>query len=256
MKYIIFSIFIFLLTNCDNTIIVPSYKVEFPSVPSEWLSLLGNPDWRLEWFDANAEKQVLEISGDQSPNIQILETWTTPIIAYPFWESRNIAPNFMYPAGALFPFDVSGDKIHLTWSGGVDAFLYLELASNFKEPEKGTPRYPHYFNWIRFRERFKGNGINENVKHDPWLADWKSIAVKTSQSGFDRRRIVPLSQKDVAIPIQYEGYWIGSSPFAKPIHQKKEEDLSLKLSEKTETYISTLGILRCTKNIWILIPFK
>ncbi|MDR0475627.1 MAG: hypothetical protein LBH43_18385 [Treponema sp.] len=44
-------------------------------------------------------------------------------------------------------------------------------------PKKpGTPRIPWYFDWPRFRELMDSSDIPEEVRLDPWTADWKTIA--------------------------------------------------------------------------------
>ena len=248
----------FLSCKNDFSFSANRYEIELPAVPASWIDILGNPQWRIEWMSSDNTKKIADIQSGQSLSIHIAEEWTTPVIAYPFWSQFDIIPEIMKPAGALFPFDVRGDKIYLSWRGGVDAFFYIELAVNFEKRESGTQRYPHYFNWIRFRELMRSSDINELIQTDPWLADWKYIALRTAQSGFDRRRIVPLNGKDILLPVSHEGYWIGTSPFAEAIFQNASENLSLKIyNNEIETYISGAGILRISdRNTWLLTSFK
>jgi hypothetical protein len=259
MKYIIVKhililqfFYIFFLSACESEVFAPSYQVELPQIPEAWRDILGSPRWLLVWISPAGTKKTLEVEENQSPAIQVLEEWTNPVIAYPFWTTRNIPPDIMRPAGALFPFDLEGDQIRLTWRGGIDATLYLELAAQGSE----TNRYPYYFNWIRFRELLESNDINETLRQDPWSADWKAIALKTARSGFDRRRIVPLPRTDMLIPVQHKGFWISTSPFAEPLYQEAGTDLSLQVCEKIDIHLSSAGILHYTKNAWILMPWE
>jgi hypothetical protein len=248
MKYIrlLPVFFVLFISGCERGLFAPSYRVELPPIPPAWAEILGPPAWRLAWISPDGARETI-YEGNQSPVIQVLEEWTTPVIAYPFWIERGLPPEVMSPAGGLAPFDVAGDCIRLSWRGGVDAALYRELGS--------CEGNPYYFNWTRFRELLESGDIPEEVRKDPWSADWKTIAEKTARSGFDRRRIAPMPRQFVPIPVQYEGYWIGTSPFAEPIYQKAETELFLQVHEKTETYLSVIGILRCTKDAWILIPY-
>jgi hypothetical protein len=246
----------FLLSACENEWFDRTYQVELPQLPASWTDMLGSPDWRLEWISPQGTKEVLEIRGNQRPGIHILAEWTTPVTAYPFWSNRGIPPEIMRPAGALFPFDRDGGRIRLSWRGGIDAVLYQELGAQNAEVQTGTPRLPYYFNWIRFRELLTSRNINEGILKDPWSADWTAIARKTVQSGFDRRRVVPLPRKNMAIPVKHEGIWISQSPFAAPIRQNAGTDLSLQVCEQTDTYFSTVGMLRCAAGIWILTPWE
>lgn len=247
---------VFALNACGSGLCASAYQVELPSLPSAWSSLLGSPRWRLEWISPDVRGETLEVDGNEGTAIRILEEWTTPVIAYPFWPLKGIPPGLMRPAGALFPFDTAGDRIRLHWRGGVDAILYRELAAQYQEHSSGTPRYPHYFNWPRFRSLLQSPDIDEIVLHDPWSADWKTIALKTAQSGFDRRRIIPMPRKDMAVPVPHEGFWIGASPFADPIYQEPGTDLLLQVCETVDTYLSSSGKLRCTQDAWILMPWE
>jgi hypothetical protein len=129
----------------------PSYCVVFPALPDTWREVLGEPRWRVVWISPQGE-QTLESDGKDAPLVDPLIEWTTPVIAYPFWPERGIRADMMKPAGALFPLDVNGGTIKLSWQGGVEAFIYKELASTPPEATSGTPRRPQYFNWPRFRE--------------------------------------------------------------------------------------------------------
>ena len=188
--------------------------------------------------------------GYAGARIQILETWATPVRAYPFWD--NAPPETMKSAGGIFPFDVAGDRLYLSWQGGVEAALYRELAGAGGGDGPGTPRYPQYFNWPRFREALGER--REEIGDDLWLVDWRSVAEKIARSGFDRRRITATAREPVTLPLRHEGFWISASPFADPVYQASGADLNLNLCGAVETYLSSAGILRCSTSAWVLTP--
>jgi hypothetical protein len=123
--------------------------------------------------------------------------------------------------------------------GGVDAFFWKE-------------RLPWYFDWPRFRGLFEGEAINEIVRQDPWLADWRDISRRTVQSGFDRRRIVPRVLTKLSIP-GLDGYWIGSSPFAEPLETEEGGPLLLMVTDVPDTWVSSGAVLKCSTSGWVII---
>ncbi|MDR2435096.1 MAG: hypothetical protein LBD47_11090 [Treponema sp.] len=229
------------------------YTLQFPAVPPAW-SLLGSPSWRLEWLSPAGEKETATIRDGKRPEISLPETWTSPVIAWPHWPDKGIGPGVFKPAGALFPFDVSGGNMALSWRGGVDAVLYWELAAADTDAARAAvPRLPQNFNWPRFRDLFtEEGGINADVLGDPWLADWASIAAKIVQSGFDKRRLTPEARKELPVPAG-PGPWIGVSPFSEPL--LFEGQPVFRVRETPDTWVSAEGLLRCTQKTWIFLPW-
>ncbi|MDR1073465.1 MAG: hypothetical protein LBL45_07310, partial [Treponema sp.] len=173
------------------------------------------------------------------------------------WNVKDIAPDSMRPAGAIFPSDadVSSGAISLSWTGGVAAFLYMELA---KRTDTDSARQPQYFDWRRFRELLESEAIPDDIRSDPWLADWKAIAEKTVSSGFDSRRIAAIKRREIAAPAPPGEMWIGTSPFAPPIAAPAEPGKTLVLlaSDAIDTYISKEGVLRISSSAWIWLPWQ
>ncbi|MDR2796906.1 MAG: hypothetical protein LBB80_01015, partial [Treponema sp.] len=244
---------IFCLSACENRLFSPSYQVEFPALPLTWQGILGPPHWRVTWIGPEGTWETVETDQRLLP-MRLLSEWTTPVIAYPYWPEQGIAPDIMRPSGGLFPFDCENDRIRLSWRGGVEALVYLELAAHAEAPAKGTPRLPHYFNWPRFRALLDGPSLPEGVQQDLWSVDWKGICLKIAQSGFDRRRIVPQSREELLVPVSYGGPWIGTSPFGEPVYQEAGTVLHLPVSRNGDTYLSPEGMLRCTQEAWMWIP--
>ncbi|MDR1400393.1 MAG: hypothetical protein LBJ41_10760 [Treponema sp.] len=224
------------------------YEIEFPSIPEAWRELLGEPRWQVEWISPQGAAS-LESCGN-APRLALIEEWTNPIIAYPFWPEQGVWSGMMKPAGALFPFDVEGSRIRLSWLGGVEALVYRELASASVHADKEA-RLPIYFNWPRFRELLSDLSLKEEVRNDPWLVDWKTVCLQIAQSGFDKRRIVSRKTEPLLIPLNAEACWIGSSPFALAFGQARGESLRLEVSSAIDTYVCAEGILRCTQGAWI-----
>ena len=238
----------------------PAWKARLPALPPAWKSILGEPEWRLEWLNRDGKKEEAVIRGGAQAAINPPETWTSPVIAWPRWPNRGIPAGVFRPAGALFPFDASGETISLSWRGGVDAVLYWELARASAAEEAAAPsraavpRLPVYFNWPRFRELFaEGSGINEEVRRDPWLADWPLVAEKTARSGFDKRRLVPAARKKLSVPVG-PGPWRGTSPFAEPLRFEGQPEFPV--GETVDVWISVEGLLRCNTAAWILLPWN
>jgi hypothetical protein len=242
--------------SCENRIIPSDYRVGLPPLPPEWENLLGPPQWRLEWINPDGEIKILEKDGSSLPELDIMVEWTTPVIAYPFWPGRGIAPGIFRPAGALFPFDVEKNRISLSWRGGVDAWVYLCLRdAGGVDGASGTEnRQPHYFDWPRFRLLMESSDINEEVRRDPWLTDWRDVAVRTIQSGFDRRRIKPAPREELPVTIPQSGLYLGTSPFQEGRFLEKDETALFPVTGEVDTYVTAQGLLRCTQGVWLWIP--
>ena len=254
MKHDFFAFILFfaaLLAGCDDGTIPSSCKPVLPELPSHWKEILGEPNWRLEWIGEDGSWQKWDTSqGADVPGLSLPVEWTTPVLAWPFWPALDLPPGVMRPAGALFPWD-GGDRLALSWRGGVDAFLWKELAAAERATYAAGGRLPWYFDWPRFRELMESESIPAAVREDPWLADWEAIAAKTVQSGFDRRRIVSRKFSNLVIP-SLDGRWAASSPFAPPVEVSSAGSLVLNVSADVDTWVSSDGILKCSTSGWVL----
>jgi hypothetical protein len=253
----------FLLAACQGGPSGSAYVLEPPPLPAAWLEILGVPRWRYEWVNSSGGREVYDAGPEELPEISPLAEWTNPVLAFPHWPERGIIPGILRPAGALFPYDVRAGRLPLSWRGGLEAWLYFEMAAgNAPEaaPVPKTPRQPHYFNWPRFRELLEGPEIAGELRRDPWLADWEGIAARILQSGFDKRRIVPRSRDELRVPLPLgvspDMPWIGASPFAEPLFPGPGGELRLPVSDAVDTYFSAAGFLRCTRGIQAWIPWK
>jgi hypothetical protein len=224
------------------------YNVELPGLPPAWKALLGSPYWQVEWVNPEGQRETMNIRGNTHADIAIPLTFASAVSAMSFWPDKGIGPGIFRPAGAIFPFDTSGNSLVLSWKGGVDANLFWELAQAYSD--KAATRLPQNFDWPRFRLLFADPTLNADIRADPWLADWQGIAVKMVQSGFDKRRLVPEPRRSLKVPVS-QGPWIGTSPFASPLFF--EADPVFPVRPTSDTWVSTEGILRCNTEAWILI---
>jgi len=250
-----------LVSGCTDRF--PSgYILEFPQVPELWISLLGEPHWRVVWLDPAGRKQTTDIlSGGNCTGrikIELPMTWANPVTAWPYWPGYNLIPGMFRPAGALFPFDVNNERLRLSWNAGIDAIFYWELAfaqSGLDTLDAG--RLPFNFDWSRFRELFESEATNEAVREDPWVVDWRSVAERTVAGSFDRRRLVPETVTNKTIPVPAgsfnvnTGFWFGTSPFAKPLFFAEDEPSVFPVRFGMNVWVSTDGILRVNDNVWV-----
>jgi hypothetical protein len=241
--------------SCESRILPPLYRVELPSLPPEWEEVLGAAQWRVEWIDPQGTIRSLETDGVQGVDLELIETWPNPVLAYPCWPDRDIAPGIFRPAGALYPFDVREGRISLSWKGGVEAWFYrcLREAPARNSGETGNRR-PELFDWPRFRALLESSDIDAKASADLWLPDWQAIADKTLQSGFDKKRIKPRAVEELPLIIPWTGLYLGSSPFAEAAYWEKDETVIFSVDAGVDTYVSDGGILRYTRGAWIPIP--
>ena len=238
---------------CGLGPIEEAYSPEFPDLPVVWEEILGEPHWRLEWIENGT--WVYWEGKEGFPELSLAHEWTSPVLGWPFWPEKALYPGLMYPAGALFPLDVSSGGILLSWEAGVDAFFWQKLVQNEENRKlSATPRFSWFFNWPKFRELMDSDDIPVEVRENPWLADWNEIAKKTVESGFDRRRIKAEIRDEVAVfcPVNL---WAASSPFAQPVRIITEEPHILLAKKTPETWVSGSGLIRCFKDAWIFIPW-
>ena len=232
---------------CCGDFLRSGYIPELPQPPEPWVSLLGEPHWRLEWQDSEGRKRIADILPGETVEIELPTTWTNPVTAWPYWPGYNLNPGLFRPAGALFPLDVSGEHIRLSWKAGVDTVFYQELAVSNK---KNISKMPAYFDWPRFRELFSSEKLKESVRKDPWLIDWRSVAEKTINSNFDQRRLVPETAVSTAIPVP-SGPWYGASPFEEPLYFMEGKPTVFPVRPGLNVWISTEGILRINGKTWM-----
>jgi hypothetical protein len=230
--------------------VAPSvYDVVLPELPEAWVSLLGAPCWRLEWLDKDGSRRIADILPGKSMEVEIPVTWANPVTAWPYWPDKNLPAGIFKPACALFPFDADGGRLFLSWKAGLDVVFYRELA--LAGGQDASKKIPANFDWSRFRELFIEDSLNEAVRKDPWLVDWRFVAEKTISSNFDRRRLVPEASTSVNIPVG-RGPWYGTSPFSAPMLFQEDKEPVFPVRPGLNVWVSPNGILRYSGKTWTL----
>jgi hypothetical protein len=245
------TIVLCVFSSCGAPVLRQSFRIKFPDLPESWLETLGEASWHTEWAGKDGLVHSAEVMPGDTVYAGLAQEWASPVSAWPYWPDKGIRYGVMRPAGAIFPLDVSGASIKLTWGGGIDAVFFRELAALNNEK-----RLPHNFNWARFRELFSGKLLPEDILLDPWLADWKTIAAKTAASGFDRRRINSQKRTDISFTVPASGPWIGTSPFIHVNNWQKDETVTLKVSGAVESYFCPEGTLRLSPDAWNWIKYN
>jgi hypothetical protein len=260
-RAIVFCVTLFLY-GCGESLVDSRYVFVLPKLPDAWETMLGSADWQITWVNDRGKNEAITIAGNRNITVSLHPTRISAVSALPFWPDKGIRPGVFRQAGAIFPFDVSGTTLVASWQGGVDAHVFGELAllagragQGGDEAEAASAsraavlRLPQNFNWPRFRLLFNDPSLNEEVRADPWLADWSGIAAKIAQSGFDKRRLVPKARSSMNIPVG-PGPWIGTSPFAAPLVFEGIPVFPVTIA--AGTWVSAEGILRCNTQTWIL----
>jgi hypothetical protein len=255
---------VLLLAGCGTPILDSGFHLAAPPIPPAWAEILGSPAWRVQWINPRGEWEVMETGSPRGGiarsglgDLDLPVSGTSPVLAWPFWPDRGVPPGGFHPAGAIFPFDVSGGDLILSWEGGVAAFFYRSLAEAAGTGSSKTAlRRPGNFDWPRFRELFRDPALGESFRADPWTADWELIARETVESGFDKRRLVSVSRNELSVPV-HKGPWISASPFPPPLFFGEDPPLfPAPGGIEPEAWYSAEGILRCAGNAWVFIPWK
>ncbi|MCL1993876.1 MAG: hypothetical protein FWG66_13110 [Spirochaetes bacterium] len=244
-------------TACFEGVFHSQYTLVLPRPPEAWVSILGEPHWRVEWLAPNGSKKFQDIAPSQRLEFELPQTWINAVTAWPYWPALGIGPGLFRPCGAIFPYDTVGSRIYLSWQAGIDAVFYWELVNAYRQNASTSrvPRLPQYFDWLRFRELFQTDVLRQEMRDDPWLAAWPSIAERTVSSGFDRRRLVPEAVVQRPIPVPH-GVWHGSSPFSRPLVFEEGQPPVFPARALTEVWISSEGILRSNNSAWSFTPFE
>jgi hypothetical protein len=244
------TVCIFLFCGCENPVIYSQYKVILPEIPTDWQTILGSPLWRIEWVDINGKWRKIDAQKSRNFQLEICNTKINPVIAYPYWPEKDFHPGMFYPAGALFPLDVSGDLITLDWQGGIDAQLYLYLSGY----NNGENRKPEQFDWQRFRSLLRKETENADVKANPWNVDWESAAEKIARSGFRSSYITSRKYTEINVTIPENGLWISPSPFEEAKNWQSGENVVLQATESPSRYVSEKGTIIFDNKTWDYFP--
>jgi hypothetical protein len=247
------AVFVVGLSACGG-VVDRSYRLVLPDLPPAWQTVLGGAWWSVEWIDGAGIVQSAELSPGRSFAITVVNDASSPVLAYPYWPERGLKSGDMKPAGGLFPWDVRGGNIMLSWRGGVDAVFWRGLSR--ASSANGNGREAASFNWKRWREAWDDGSFPPAAVRDPWLCDWESIATKIAASGFDKRRIIVTNYSRLELSgATWSGAWYGPSPFDEGVFALPGESLSLPLVPPSALAFSSTGLLRYSSEGLLLFPW-
>jgi len=219
------------------------WTLRMPEFPPVYGEILGPAKWHIEWVGADGFISSAE-TEQNSYSASLLEGFATAIIAYPYL--GDVPKGIVKPCGAIYPLDIEGGEIKLSWKGGVDAFFYFELAKH-----SNPKRLPQNFNWINFRLLWTEAKLPEAILSDPWAADWELIAEKTSLAGFRSSLIAVKPSKKLSVTVPEDGPWVGSSPLAGELDWEKGKTIDIGVDNGTSYYFCPGGILKCIDSAWV-----
>ena len=253
LHFLSFLFLVMTVMSCGPSPIPELYRIQFPSSPELRTELLGECQWRLEYYDSEGTFCQKEITKTGTVKIGILQEWPSAILAWPYWPEKSLAAGYFFPAGAIYPLDVAGETIILSWEAGAEAFFYREL-DKAQELNTGTNRKPEFFDWKRFRTILRETAAEELIRN-PWLANWKDIAERTIHSGFRQTYVRPENRISTEIIIPHTGPWLSASPFRFPEFWEEDEVITLFLSSRPEILVCPEGRFTVSSTMQLWAPF-
>jgi hypothetical protein len=227
-----------------------SVLVRMPECPDQWSSCLGACSWSLRWFGPDGAAERLDGVRSEAA-IELRADAVAPILAYPYWPDLGIPAGIAKPAGAVYPFGGGYPEFGLDWLGGVSAVFFRELL--YAGGPEATD--PARFDWPRFRALLAGEDLGAEAREDPWRVDWRSVAVKTRASGFDRRRIVACGVDPLSVSSPAPGPWARASPFAPMLPLDPGGAVTLPASALPDAVFCLYGTLAFSRAAWAWYPW-
>jgi hypothetical protein len=238
------------LLSC-SALLPDSYRAALPPLPQSWTTVLDGAQvsWRFQYLDREGRLQVVDAGPGKNAALNIAWEYTSAVLAWPY--TSRMEWGTLFPAGAIFPLDVKGGSIVLSWEAGPQAWFYHELSRAGIDASG--------FNWTKFRPFYSEirEKMAESAADDPWLLDWKGIAQKIAARGFKRSDFnLKKSEKlQLALPPELLSVeaWAEQSPFT-ALHEVPhcgEGTLSLNLrpGNQATCLISKRGILKYQNGI-------
>jgi hypothetical protein len=260
-------LWVFLFLSCGLRDGEAPVRLEFPPVPAAWTELLGEPRWFIRYYAGGEQEAYLEDGGE----FFLPPSAAGPVFAWPYWPARRLEPGDFRPAGLILPYDArppegaSERRLVLSWQGGVDAWFYqaLEIAApeiavpeNTAAGDLEPPRRGRNFNWPKFRDLFSDPSVPQELREDPWRADWEAIAEKTLSSGFRKQWLKATETSALSIPVP-PGPWISPSPFTPSLEFGDGPCVfPVGPGPAVRSWYSAWGILHCSEESWMLLPWE
>jgi hypothetical protein len=249
--------FCLFLSSCGRPDGEGPFLLEFPSPPGAWTELLGKPRWLVRYYAGGVYQ---ESEGSSLP-----PSVTGPVLAWPYWPERRLKPGDFRPAGLILPCDAqapdrASESRHLilSWQGGVDAWFYeaLNKAAQAGGGDWESLPQARNFNWPRFRALFSDPAVPREIREDPWRADWEAIAERTIRSGFRKQWLKAVETSPLTVPV-HPGPWVSPSPFVPPLEFGAGPCVfPAGDGPGVQAWYSAPGILHCSGESWILLPWE
>ncbi|MDR3173140.1 MAG: hypothetical protein LBU19_02715 [Treponema sp.] len=248
-----------LLLSCSLQGRDASLRLEFPPLPAAWTELLGSPRWFVRYYDGGDREAYLEDGGE----LFLPPSAAGPVFAWPYWPVRRLEPGDFRPAGLILPYDArprEEGRLVLSWQGGVDAWFYQALEMAALEGADGgdleIQNRGRNFNWPKFRALFSDPSVPQELREDPWRADWEAIAEQTIRSGFRKQWLNVMETSARSIPVP-PGLWISPSPFAPSLEFESGPCVfPVGPGPAVQSWYSSPGILHCSGESWMLLPWE
>lgn len=219
-----------------------------PPLSSLEASLWGPVSWELEWVSIRGIEHCQVPSGGLV--VQLAADEVCGFSLRPCSDRSTGMPTpLSLPAGGLYPHDVRKGRLETDWVGGLAVNFFLELLRR----ERAGGRRAAAFNWPLFREVLE-KGIEEGLlPEDPWCMDLGTVAAKTLDTGFDRRRLVASGpSRSVVLPQALSG-WLSDSPFMRSQGQQGGESVELGTSS-VRFFVSDSALFHTGVGGSLLIP--
>jgi hypothetical protein len=199
------------LSSCALDTRVDRIILRFPENPPAWRGA-GNPRYELAYRDAAGSKIRLDSGPGDGIPITLERGRDQAFLAYPYM-ADYLWPGVLKPAGAVYPGELAGDELALTWEGGLGASAARSLEGS---------GYPiGTVDWRRIAAEAKKR------VGDPWAIGFRPIAAALLNGSFGMATLKPDALLPVRVPLSArsrdgatgetgtrEASWAADSPFA------------------------------------------
>jgi hypothetical protein len=174
--------------------------VNIPQIPPGWENISGSIDIELSFYSEGRRETVSGCRFGDEIKLEI-EKGLIPITAYPSLESV-----ILKPAGAVYPENLIGDSLDLTWAGGFGAEILLNLS------EKGC-------DFSNFNIRRFNMYINDISQGNPWKISEPEILYALSNNIFNSNYVAlrEFFLIELSDPF-FEGRWKFANPLENSIY--------------------------------------
>jgi hypothetical protein len=206
----VFAVFTIVpLVSCSLDASTDRIVLRFPEIPPAWRNA-GNLRYKLTFRDAEGSKIDLDAVPGDGIQITLERGSAQAFLAYPYI-TDYLWPGILKPAGAVYPGELAGDELRLTWEGGLGAGAARILEGS---------GYPiGTADWRRIAAEAKDRA------GDPWAIGSRPIASAILSGSFGVAAFKPEVPLPVRVPLSArptdgagggtrETSWAADSPFA------------------------------------------